>query len=261
MSSTNKTANYQLSQFVGTDIPSILNDYNGDMRKIDSAIHNASVAGGDNASAIAELQSTTARHTTEINGLTSTLNSVSGRVVGLEESVVDVTSDVGDIKTRVDNIDTLIPATASASNKLATIGDVGGNAHFTLLDSVEYSSVSNFLNEWYTNYIAGNNAQDFYVVVESPRGLQSKYLDTVLHAYSPEVSGDLALFYGINFYDDTQAGKFCFIKHMLTFYESGGSLRSMLVNTCKAVNFAQSSSSTESVDYTGWTIKLYQLTN
>ena len=99
MSSTNKTANYELSQFVGTDIPSILNDYNGDMRKIDSAIHNASVAGGDNATAIAELQTTTARMNTEIGGINSTVNTLSGKVVGVEE---------------------VIPATASAQNKLLT---------------------------------------------------------------------------------------------------------------------------------------------
>lgn len=38
MSATNHTTNYDLSQFVGTDKPSILSDYNGDMQKIDTAI-------------------------------------------------------------------------------------------------------------------------------------------------------------------------------------------------------------------------------
>ena len=38
MSSTNKTTNYNLSQFVGTDVPSYLGDYNSDMSKIDKAI-------------------------------------------------------------------------------------------------------------------------------------------------------------------------------------------------------------------------------
>lgn len=36
MSSTNKTTNYELSQFVGTDKPTFLGDYNGDMLKIDT---------------------------------------------------------------------------------------------------------------------------------------------------------------------------------------------------------------------------------
>ena len=34
MSSTNKTPNYQLSQFVGSDKPAWLADYNQDMSKI-----------------------------------------------------------------------------------------------------------------------------------------------------------------------------------------------------------------------------------
>lgn len=40
MSSTNHTTNYELSQYVGTDKPTYLGDYNGDMSKIDTAIHN-----------------------------------------------------------------------------------------------------------------------------------------------------------------------------------------------------------------------------
>ena len=35
MSSTNKTTNYELSQFLGTDKPAWLSDYNTDMSKID----------------------------------------------------------------------------------------------------------------------------------------------------------------------------------------------------------------------------------
>lgn len=38
MSSTNKTATIELSQYVGTDKPTYLVDYNGDMLKIDTAI-------------------------------------------------------------------------------------------------------------------------------------------------------------------------------------------------------------------------------
>ena len=41
MSSTNKTTNYELSQFVGSDKPAWLADYNSDMSKIDAGIHTA----------------------------------------------------------------------------------------------------------------------------------------------------------------------------------------------------------------------------
>ena len=41
MSSTNKTTNYDLSQFVGSDKPAWLGDYNADMSKIDAGINTA----------------------------------------------------------------------------------------------------------------------------------------------------------------------------------------------------------------------------
>lgn len=154
MSSTNKTANYELSQFVGTDIPSILNDYNGDMRKIDTAIKAVANAEGSSASDIAGLQATVGQHTTEISGLSSTVNSLSGRVIGIEgkipasasaenqlitaqeipeiPDITQLTQDVATLQTtvgtiggEVDNIQAIVPATASTSNKLATMADVG----------------------------------------------------------------------------------------------------------------------------------------
>lgn len=39
MSSTNKTTYYALSQYIGTDKPTYLGDYNSDMSKIDAGIH------------------------------------------------------------------------------------------------------------------------------------------------------------------------------------------------------------------------------
>ena len=42
MSSTNKTANFKLSQFIGTDKPTFLGDYNNDMEIIDGALFTAS---------------------------------------------------------------------------------------------------------------------------------------------------------------------------------------------------------------------------
>ena len=61
MASTNKTTNYELSQFIGTDKPTFLGDYNGDMQKIDTAIAGvgatASGASSTAASALSEAQS------------------------------------------------------------------------------------------------------------------------------------------------------------------------------------------------------------
>lgn len=44
MSATNHTKNYNLSQFVGTDRPTWLGDYNGDMTKIDAQLKSIKTA-------------------------------------------------------------------------------------------------------------------------------------------------------------------------------------------------------------------------
>lgn len=98
MGATNHTTNYELSQFIGTDKPSWLNDYNNDMLKIDTAVKaNATAASNaqttantadgkadGNAIAIQTLNTqintpdtglaaTVAAHTTAITGINSTI--------------------------------------------------------------------------------------------------------------------------------------------------------------------------------------------
>ena len=57
MASTNKTTNYQLSQFQSSDIPAWLTDYNGDMQKIDAGIHAAKTQAEGAANGVSALQS------------------------------------------------------------------------------------------------------------------------------------------------------------------------------------------------------------
>lgn len=76
MASTNKTTNYQLSQFTGTDKPAWLGDYNQDMSKIDTGMKN-------NADDIAGCQGTLNTHQAAIDANTQaveTLQQESGTV-------------------------------------------------------------------------------------------------------------------------------------------------------------------------------------
>lgn len=63
MTATNHTKNYNLSQFAGTDRPTWLGDYNGDMSKIDTQLKK-------NADAIASAAGglTTVAHTADLTG-------------------------------------------------------------------------------------------------------------------------------------------------------------------------------------------------
>lgn len=59
MASTNKTTNLELSQYVSSDKPTYLVDYNSDMAKIDTGVHTAQVT-ADTASTAATNAQTTA---------------------------------------------------------------------------------------------------------------------------------------------------------------------------------------------------------
>ena len=105
MASTNKTAHYELSQYVGSDKPTYLTDYNNDMSAIDTGIYNAqdkansayTLAGGaedkaDNAQSTANTALTNAGtantnigtmanlETTEKTNLVGAINEVEGNV-------------------------------------------------------------------------------------------------------------------------------------------------------------------------------------
>ncbi len=73
MASTNKTPNYELSQFVETDRPAWLTDYNGDMRTLDTALKAVSdVASGASGS----ISSLADRMTAAEGGITTNANDI-----------------------------------------------------------------------------------------------------------------------------------------------------------------------------------------
>ena len=85
MSSTNKTTNYNLSQFVGTDVPSYLGDYNSDMSKIDKAI-------GDVANSQGSVEQSVLGLTAEMQGLSTQVDGVATSVQQLQTSVAQIDS-------------------------------------------------------------------------------------------------------------------------------------------------------------------------
>ena len=80
MSSTNKTVNYELSQFLGTDKPAWLGDYNVDMGKIDAQMKlnatAASAAQGTATAAAAGLGDVTELTTTDKSSAVAAINEV-----------------------------------------------------------------------------------------------------------------------------------------------------------------------------------------
>lgn len=89
MSSTNKTSNLELSQFIGTDSPKWLTDYNSDMQKIDAGV--ATVQTQANATDLV-----VSGHTSSIQANTQSITDQQTAITSLR---ADVTAAQGSINT------------------------------------------------------------------------------------------------------------------------------------------------------------------
>ena len=87
MTATNHTENYNLSQFAGTDRPTWLGDYNGDMSKIDAQLKQ----NADDIASAAAGGLTSVSHTADLTG-----NGTSGSPLGVASTVAKKT-DIPDV--------------------------------------------------------------------------------------------------------------------------------------------------------------------
>lgn len=87
MTATNKTTNYELSQFVGTDRPTWLGDYNSDMSKIDTQLKQ----NADDIASAAAGGLTSVSHTSDLTG-----NGTSGSPLGVANTIAKKT-DIPDV--------------------------------------------------------------------------------------------------------------------------------------------------------------------
>lgn len=121
MSATNTTTNYNLSQFIGTDKPAWLTDYNGDMSRIDTAIKTAAddaAAASSTASAADGKADTNAGNITTLDtqintpgtGLAAVVSGHTTAISSINGSLGSITGDIGAINTKIGS--TPLPTTA-----------------------------------------------------------------------------------------------------------------------------------------------------
>lgn len=110
MSSTNKTTNYDLSQFIGTDKPAWLVDYNGDMGKIDTAIKNAA----DGATTADGKADTANNNIGTMANLTTTAKST------LVEAINEVDAAAGTAQTTAESAASTASTASTTASGLAT---------------------------------------------------------------------------------------------------------------------------------------------
>ena len=99
MSSTNKTTNYELSQFIETDRPAWLTDYNSDMRKIDSNLKEVSdIAGGASGS----------------------ISALADRMSAAEGNITTNANDIDALEARADSLEAQAQSTAGTIANIQT---------------------------------------------------------------------------------------------------------------------------------------------
>ena len=126
MSSTNKTTNYNLSQFLGSDKPAWLADYNQDMSKIDTQMKaNADSATGADGKADAnttKIGDLTYLSTTAKNNLVAAINEVDSNADTAQGTATSASSTANQALTLATNLETYL--NLGATNKTLTTSDM-----------------------------------------------------------------------------------------------------------------------------------------
>lgn len=152
MGATNHTTNYDLSQFIGTDKPTWLTDYNGDMEKIDTALKGIDTTSTANSTNIQNMQqsisaNTTniAKNTTDITTLQANLGTVAGQYDQIHHEMgaleQKLTTDMSNLQTNVDEQITTLQT--NVDGQIATINqriddlEKGEIPEIDIIDTVE----------------------------------------------------------------------------------------------------------------------------
>lgn len=134
MSSTNKTSNYELSQFVGTDKPAWLADYNTDMGKIDAQMKlnadGVTTATGSATTANTNIGTLASLTTTAKTDLVSAVNEVDTNADTAQGTANNAIAKATANETAIGNIVTALnlntTLTYTSANATCTNGTLGG---------------------------------------------------------------------------------------------------------------------------------------
>lgn len=132
MSSTNKTTNYELSQFLGTDKPAWLSDYNTDMSKIDAQMKlnadAATAASGSATSANTAIGTLASLTTTDKTDLVSAVNEVNSKAGTAQNTANDASDAAATNATAISNLTSKFELTTNLSYAMNDLSVVSGTA-------------------------------------------------------------------------------------------------------------------------------------
>ena len=190
MGATNTTTHYNLSQFVSTDKPTWLQDYNGDMAKIDAGIDAAKVA-ADTAQATANSASGAAtQNANDIAALSTDVTGQGANITALQLAVNTINSLIGngtptttdqtiigainEINANVGVIGTTLSGMSKIKSAEITVNAASGIAATTLPTTTKLVSARSNTNGRFVSgfFPTSGNTWDFYVASTSGAGAE-----------------------------------------------------------------------------------------
>lgn len=177
MSSTNKTTNIELSQYIATDKPTYLVDYNGDMLKIDNAI-------GADRDAIATAQSTATGADNKADANTSAIQALDEE---LNDGTTGLATKLNDLIGDVNTIESLIGNGTPTAGDHTIIGAANANTEnigdLTELETINKTDLVSAVNEVKNSvesksgYVTGRK---FIIIGDSYGAQQTNWIDRLI---------------------------------------------------------------------------------
>lgn len=117
MSYTNHTPNYNLPQYVGTDKPTYLGDFNNAMTTIDTQMHNNAQNAGEGIAALQQAQNALSETQETLTEVQSEVANVSGIAANVNTNVQQALTAANDATTAANNATSQIQPAVTAANK------------------------------------------------------------------------------------------------------------------------------------------------
>ena len=117
MSYTNHTPNYNLPQYVGTDKPTFLGDFNNAMTTIDTQMHNNAQNAGEGIAALQQAQNALSETQETLTEVQTEVANVSGIAANVNTNVQQALTAANDATTAANNATSQIQPAVTAANK------------------------------------------------------------------------------------------------------------------------------------------------
>ena len=117
MSFTNHTPNYNLPQYVGTDKPTFLGDFNNAMTAIDTALHNNAQNAGEGLSELQQAQAALTETQETLTEVQTEVANVSGIAATVNQNVQQALTAANDATTAANSATSQIQPAVNAANQ------------------------------------------------------------------------------------------------------------------------------------------------